>query len=203
MPTMFDAVTIANIPKDAYAVAGYVNGRWPTYPQLVKDFPTAKHLSIAVTAEADADCLDVEPGDATAAQAPAWFRRQKARGVALPVFYTSLSNAKTLVGVLAAAGIKREQYRLWTAHYTFAAHLCGVSCGYGMPTYADATQYTDKALGRSLDASFLSTSFFALPPIPLKTRLRTWIFVKLAEEYSWAWIKKQPKYKLWRKLGGK
>lgn len=203
MPTMFDAVNITAIPKDAYAVAGYVNGHWPTFAQLETAFPQAKRLSIAVTAEADADCLDIEPGDATNALAPAWFRRQKARGVALPVFYTSLSNVKALVGVLAAAGIKRDQYRLWTAHYTFTAHLCSASCGYGMPTYADATQYTDKALGRSLDASFLSTGFFSLPPIPLKTRLRTWILVKLAEEYSWGWIKKQPKFKLWRRLGGK
>jgi hypothetical protein len=53
------------IPKTAEAVAGYVGGHWPTYNQLVKDFPHAHKLSIAVFASEDADCLDIEKGDAT------------------------------------------------------------------------------------------------------------------------------------------
>lgn len=89
MSIMFDAVDIGQIPGDAPIVAGYVNGNYVTFNQLSARFPNARHLSIAVTA--DADVLDVEPGDAVADQVPAWYRRQKARGVARPVIYASVS----------------------------------------------------------------------------------------------------------------
>ncbi len=72
--TMFDAVTIENIPSDASIVAGYVNGRWPTYNEIVARFPMAHHVSIAVNASEAADVLDVERGDAPPADAPNWVR---------------------------------------------------------------------------------------------------------------------------------
>ena len=69
---MYDDVNLALIPANAPAVAGYVGGRWPTYGPMVAKFPHAKHLSIAISALENARCLDVEPGDATIAQAPGW-----------------------------------------------------------------------------------------------------------------------------------
>src|SRR5690242_8753534 len=102
--TMYDSVTVSAIPRNAQAVAGYVNGRWPTYSQLVRAFPHARRLSIAVSADRDADCLDVEQGDATPDQAPAWVQRQHKRGVRRPVVYTSVANARTLLLILAAHG---------------------------------------------------------------------------------------------------
>lgn len=158
---MFDSVDLGQIPKDAPAVAGYTSGHWPTYPQLAKRWPHAHRLSIAVTASHDADCLDVEPGDATPGQAAAWVKRQHARGIRRPVVYTSVSSAQNLIGRLSAAGIKRDQYRLWTAHYTHKAHRCSKACGYGLQSTADATQWTDKALGRNLDESLCGPGFFS------------------------------------------
>lgn len=166
MTTMYDDVNLSLIPPNAEAVAGYVNGRWPTYPEVVRRWPKAKHLSIAVNRYADADCLDVEKGDATNAEAPAWVKRQLARGAYRPVVYTSVSNAPTLLRTLAAAGISRSLVRLWTAHYTHREHLCGPACGFGMKTTADATQWTDRALGRSLDQSLCAVGFFAGAPKP-------------------------------------
>jgi hypothetical protein len=165
---MYDSVTVGEIPGDAPAVAGYVDGNFANYDELVKRFRKARHLSIAVQADADADCLDVEPGDAVPAQAPRWFHQQKARGLARPCFYTSVSAAEPLIGLLAGAGIPRSTYRLWTAHYTNRPHLCNAACGFGMLTTADATQWTDTALGRNLDQSECQDSFFAvvLPPKP-------------------------------------
>jgi hypothetical protein len=65
--TMFDSTTVADIPSTGMdAVAGYVGGNWPTLPALVKRFPHLPALSIAVNASQDAQCLDVEKGDATA-----------------------------------------------------------------------------------------------------------------------------------------
>lgn len=157
--TMYDDVNLSLIPKDAQAVAGYVGGRWPTFSKLRAAFPRAKkYVSVAVNASEDADILDVESGDATNAQAAAWFHRQKAKR---PGFYTSVSNVAALQSELARAGISRGAYKLWTAHYIDVSHLCNPKCYRGMPTTADATQYTDHALGRSLDASVTTPAFFA------------------------------------------
>jgi hypothetical protein len=170
MIRMFDDVTVRLIPADAQAVAGYVNGRWANYPDVVKRFPKALHLSISVNRFGDADCLDVEKGDATNDEAPAWVRRQQKRGVRQPVVYTSTSNAAALLRVLARAGITRSQIRLWTAHYTYHPHICDGKCGFGN-FQADGTQWTDKSMGRSLDESLLKDSFFGakLNPVPVKS----------------------------------
>jgi hypothetical protein len=168
--TMFDAINLNAIPADAEAVAGYVNGKWPTYAGVVNRWPHAEHLSIAVTSQADADCLDVEKGDAPNSLAAGWVKRQIARGLEKPAIYTSVSNVRPLLGLLAHAGIKRSDIRLWTAHYTFHEHLCSGVCGFGMPTVADATQWTDKANSRSLDQSICSDAFFGTPPVPSPSR---------------------------------
>lgn len=168
MIRMFDAITVGNIPKDAEAVAGYVGGRWPTFGQLVRDWPNAKHLSIAVASYQDAMCLDVERGDATNESAKRWVKNQLAKKgrTNKPIVYTSVSNVRALLAALAQVGVKRSDIKLWTAHYTFHEHLCGPECGFGMPTRADATQWTDKALGRSLDQSVCVDDFFGAKPAP-------------------------------------
>lgn len=159
---MYDDVDLSLIPKDAQTVAGYVGGRWPTFGKLRAAFPGAKRcISIAVSASEDADVLDVENGDATNAQAASWFVRQKKRGASKPGFYTSVSNVGPLLAALGRAGIRRSEVVIWSAHYTGISHLCSPKCYPGMPTTADATQYTDHALGRSLDASRVAPSFYS------------------------------------------
>ena len=158
--TMFDSVTISEIPADAAAVAGYVGGNWPTFPSLEAAFPRALRVSIAINVTEDADVLDVETGDATNADAPAWVKRQLAKGTK-PTVYTSLANAMPLRAVLQKAGIASWRYRLWTAHYTDRPHRCTSKCGFGFTGTADATQYTERALGRNLDASLCASTFFS------------------------------------------
>jgi hypothetical protein len=157
---MYDSVTLNAIPPDAKAVAGYVGGRFLTYPTILVRWPKARHLSIAVASTQDAECLDVELGDAPPSLAPAWVKRQRARGVVRPVVYTSVSGAQALVNLLEANGVPRQAIRLWTAHYTHREHLCGPSCGFGLRGVADATQWTDKALGRNLDQSLTTRGFW-------------------------------------------
>lgn len=153
--TMYDSVTVDAIPHGSDAVAGYVGGQWPTYTTIVAKFPGAKHLSIAVTAAESADCLDVEPGDASIGQAPGWLKsgHAKAANTVKPVLYTSLGQAQALIAACAAAGIPRSGYLLWTAHWTKTPHLCGPECGLGFTGHADLTQYDNRALGRNLDVS--------------------------------------------------
>ena len=164
---MFDTTTPDEVPTgNVQAVAGYVGGHWPTYARLAQDHPQAHHLSIAVNAHEDAECLDVEAGDATPDEAPAWVKRQQGRGVQRPVLYASVSAMAAVLAALARAGIDRSQVRLWTAHYTGHAHLCTARCGFGFRWTADATQWTDRALGRNLDESVCIDSFFGPPPPP-------------------------------------
>lgn len=163
--TMFDSVTPSEIPSRAEAVAGYVGGKWPTYDGLLKSHPGAKHLSIAVAADESAECLDVERGDATIAQAPPWLKSSKAKAVETtkPVLYTSLAQAEELVAACARAGIPRSGFLLWVAHWTKVPHLCGPECGLGFTGHADATQYDDRALDRNLDVSLVRGSGFFRP----------------------------------------
>lgn len=160
---MYDDVDVALIPVTAEAVAGYVDGKWPTYRTLKARFPKAKfRISIAVFSRDNADVLDVEPGDATILEAAAWVKRQHALGNKKPDVYTAVSWAEKLVNSLSLAGFQYGvDYRLWTAHYTNLPHLCSPKCGFGFTKIAHATQWTDKAGGKSLDESLCSAEFFA------------------------------------------
>jgi hypothetical protein len=163
--TMYDSVNVGTLPHGADAYAGYVQGAFPTFAALKRLFAAsgAHLLSIAVFASGNADCLDIEPGDATIAQAPRWVKRQLARGAHRPCLYTSVSNMDALVTTLGGAGIPRAEVRLWSAHYGQGKHICGPgTCG--LTRHAcDGTQWTDTALGRILDESILLNDFFSLP----------------------------------------
>lgn len=158
---MFDSIDASLIPP-GQDDAGYVDGRWQTF-QLLHG---PHNLSIAVFATDDADALDVESGDATDAQAPAWVQRELSLGHWRPCVYTSVANAPALLAALAAAGIGRSQIRLWTAHYTYVAHICDQSCGLPPGMVADGTQWTDASGGQNLDESTIAADFFASPPPP-------------------------------------
>lgn len=159
---MYDSVTVSAIPEDAKAVAGYVNGRYVTVPDLRKRYGHGTQIvTIAVTSAVVADCLDVEPGDATNSDAPRWFKDFKhQRPNDKPIFYTSASNASALVATLAAAGIRRGDYKLWTAHYGAGKHLCGPDTCKLTSHHADATQWTVASHGRNLDESVCRRSFW-------------------------------------------
>ncbi len=164
---MFDSTTVNQVPGDAPAVAGYVGGPWPTYLQLLQLFPRAYHLSIAVNAGEDAECLDIEGGDAEPYEAPAWVRRQLARGVRRPVVYASVTIMPTVLAALESDGMSSSSVRIWTAHYTGIAHVCTPeSCGYGLQASADATQWTNHALNLALNESLCEDVFFGPPPLP-------------------------------------
>lgn len=149
--TMYDSVDISQIPKGAEAVAGYVGGNWPTYNSLLKAFPNAHHVSIAVNVSEDAECLDVENGDATPSEAPTWVHRQHERHVERPILYANLSTMPAVKQALSSENVSRSNVRLWVAEYTYKPHI---------PPGFDACQWTDKALGRNLDCSLCTPTFF-------------------------------------------
>jgi hypothetical protein len=161
---MFDSTNVAAIPPTAQAVAGYVDGSALTYWSVVARCPAAMHLSIATAAEVDAECLDLEAGNL--AQAPEWVQRQQARGISRPVVYAAVAAVPVLLNLLHSNGIEQSAVRVWTAHYTEVPHLCTPACGFGLASAVDATQWTDRALGESLNESLCSDAFFGPPPPP-------------------------------------
>lgn len=111
------AAGIARQFPRAAKVAGYVNGLY-AWSQAEWDlFPHADHVKIAVRASTnDGDVLDVETGDATAAEAAAWIRMRHAAGLYRPTVYCSLSvvpDVRRETGSL----ILGVDYDIWVAKY--------------------------------------------------------------------------------------
>jgi peptidoglycan hydrolase-like protein with peptidoglycan-binding domain len=105
-------------------------------------------------------CLDIEPGNAGPADAPAFQRLPAHGGAAKPVYYCSAGDLHLVVSALAAAGHSRDSYALWSAHW-IGYHICGrATCGYPQ---ADATQY---ASGTTVDYDVWDASVLALPAPP-------------------------------------
>lgn len=118
---MYDTTDIPSsvIPADAQIVAGYIDGKYLSYPDMVTRFPAATHVAIAVFASDElGDVLDVETGDATPAQAPAWIKARRAAGYRRPTVYCPLSSANAVVWACNRAGLSQGvDFDLWVAHY--------------------------------------------------------------------------------------
>lgn len=168
--TMYDATNVANIPNKALYIAGYVGGIWTTYPLLQKQFPKATLLSIAINVSENAQCLDVETGDATIADVYYWLNRQTSLKVYRPVIYIEVSKLDLLMLTMNANGFSRSQYRLWTAHYGQGEHICGPATCKETKTAADGTQWTKTANGINLDQSVLLPNFFTVPEPAAKAK---------------------------------
>jgi hypothetical protein len=169
--SMLDTVNVANIPpdkvKEGYWLAGYVDGAWPTYPQLCKLYPHAQRLiSIATDVRSYADVLDVEGGDAAPDQVPSWLLKMRADN-RLPVVYTSRSNVDAVAAACHKAGVVEPYY--WTADWTGEAHL---NPGAVATQWANGTEtYPGLALG--CDSSLVGANFppryKETPQVPQKT----------------------------------
>lgn len=164
---MPDAAESPALPAGYAAYASYVDGGigdQPNYARVTAAHPGAHHLSIALFAHDDADCLDVEPGAASPGDVPGWVSRQATRGVKRPVVYASVSTMKDEIYPLVAHA--PGALRLWTAHYGAGEHICGPhSCGQ-LPVDADGTQWTDAFHGPNgvVDMSLLADDFFGTTP---------------------------------------
>ena len=117
MRTMYDAVTTANIPANARMVAGYID-RIKLAPWTAADwarFPRAVKVEIVKKASTNAGhVLDVEPGDATPAEAPGWVRMRRAAG-AIPTVYCNTSTWPSVRAAFRSAGVAEPYY--WLARY--------------------------------------------------------------------------------------
>lgn len=158
----YDAVTASHLPRDAKAAAFYVDGLFENEAAVKAQCPNARYTSIAVFASSNADCLDIEPGNATVEEAADWYRRQrKLKPRRKPIFYIAASEADRLVATLRdhGNGIARNKYILWTAHYGEGKHICGKGCSFARNSGGvDATQFTTN--NETLDESVCKPSFW-------------------------------------------
>jgi len=156
---MYDTITLSSVPSNPFALAGYTAGFWPTFNPLHRSYPRAHVVSIAIRASDHADCLDIEPGDASPNQAPSWVWAEKRLGWSRPCLYSDWYEFHEQVQpALARAGISKSQVFEWDADYTGTPHI---DVGF------DGTQWTDRALGRNLDQSLVLRSFLVIAHPPL------------------------------------
>jgi hypothetical protein len=157
--TMYDSTTATDIPIDAAAVAGYVNGDEPWSAQDWARFTAASKVGIDVTNAGAGGCLDIEKSDATIADAPGWVRGRHAAGIGRPWLYIDRSNWADLHAVVVAAGFAPGAVGYWVADWTGTPHELELSDG----TKADAVQFANpRFTGQHYD---LSTIYGRLPSI--------------------------------------
>src|SRR4051812_11969732 len=115
---MYDAVTPTNIPRNAEMVAGYVNGKYAWTQQEWDLFPNATKVEISVRAYWDAGhVLDVEAGDATPAEAPAWAIKRRQAGIT-PTIYCNRSTWPYVVSAFEQANVPQPHFWIATGSRT-------------------------------------------------------------------------------------
>ena len=163
MYTMYDDVNLSLIPREPHAIIAYINGDEPTLEQARKDFPHARILEMSVRGIVPAQAYDIERFDYTPDDVPELYKVAQEAGIWRPCFYGQLSGTMPAIRAkLNTVITARADVRLLVASWD------GVPI---VPAGYDGKQFTDRALGRSLDESLLLDTFFqAAKPKPAPDR---------------------------------
>jgi peptidoglycan hydrolase-like protein with peptidoglycan-binding domain len=156
---MEDDVTASLFTPGLAGYAGYSAGSFSNMSAVRAYAASQNARAFAYSGYANAlsgaDAIDMEPGLAPTSDAPAAYK------AGIRYFYTSASSVSSVNSYLSSAGISRSSYKIISAHYS-GEHICGPStCGYPQ---ADATQFTDAYLGKSLDCTVFDAAFFGAAP---------------------------------------
>lgn len=164
---LYDSTNEANYPAAGYK-AGYGDGRYTNFAALKAQYGDLAKIDIDVTGNptGQENCVDIETGDATPADAPRVVRQMIANGFNPPWLYCDKATWEDVVDVLIAAGIPPAGVKWWIADYTGSPHF---------PTYdglvATACQYSGGVTAR-FDTSCVQPDAFTTvvtsspPPIP-------------------------------------
>lgn len=117
MPRLcYDSIALANLPPGGTLYAGYDDGAWPDADAIAHAFPGATVIRVTVNPlDNEGDCLDVEKGDATPADAPMWVARRRIAGHIGPLVYCSESLWPQVVHEFSAQKVEGPDY--WIAGY--------------------------------------------------------------------------------------
>ena len=163
---MPDSITVGDLPPGYDAYMGYVDGDWPTGPELVRLFPGAHQVILTVTGRTTSGCngCDVENGDLDPVGFITWLKWKLATAPkSRPVVYADLTNMFVVEDTLSDWGVQRSAVRLLSAHYTDSAHVCAPGACGEIQTAMDGTQWTASyrtAAGALVDMSMLADDFF-------------------------------------------
>lgn len=153
--TMYDGVDASNLPVSAKAVAGYVDGLYKWSAADWARFPHALKVRIAVFRSTnDGHVLDVEPGNATAAESVDWVLMRRAAG-ADPTVYMSSSTWATVRSAFSARRVTEPHY--WVASYDGVAKIPAGAIG--------KQYYNNNALG--YDLSVIADYWPGVDPKPV------------------------------------
>lgn len=137
---MYDSTTPTDIPRDAQAVLGYVDGRYKWSDSDWLRFPDAVKIRIAVFATTDdGDVLDVEAGDATPELAPGWLAKRMVSNPGRR--FAIYCNLATIDAVrLHCQGIP---FDWWAAHPTGKQHMIdgAVATQWAWPDYGSGGHF--------------------------------------------------------------
>jgi hypothetical protein len=166
-----DSTNAAACTRGLSVYCGYYNGTFANLNAFRADFPNAAIiLSITPNGVSGARCIDCEPGDATPAQAAQFVKNNLPEAGAggksdggKPMVYCSAGDAQAVINEVAALGITRAEWILFSAHW-IGQHICSkLGCGY---PDADATQYDSN---NSFDSdAFYGYCFGAVSAWPLQ-----------------------------------
>jgi hypothetical protein len=120
--TICDAVAVGNLPNCSIYLA-YVDGGYVTVNAVRQLHPTAQIITVSTTGATPANVLDVEPGNATPAEARVWVDKGYGH-----IIYSDIADKAALVRDLAGT------YWLW-----YAADPSG--CSRHLVAGSIATQY--------------------------------------------------------------
>lgn len=158
---VYDSTDVSAIPDDAQGIAAYADGQYANVLAADERFGRARVLTVTVRSNPLADIADCEQWDMTPLETAVWIARARSARSRRPIVYVELAGLPDLVEQLAAHGVPRDWYRLWSAHWTDAPHICDAACGLGDLEPPGMTQYASLPAGRRVDVSLTTRGWWA------------------------------------------
>ena len=155
MRRMYDAVTPANCPGDGDIYAGYIDGYYQSFGEMVARFPGKIHVPIAVHSGTNNGIVgDMETGDMTPENCVDWVLMRRGAGVH-PTIYCSEASWWAVASSFQRRGVAEPEY--WIAAYP----------GNGANLYpgAVAHQYDSTSYDTSVVADFWPGVDTPAPPV--------------------------------------
>ena len=159
-----DSVVGYYVDPGCAAYGAYYDGPYPDIQAMIDHVGTSPVIiSISPYGSNGARCIDIEPGDAIPADAPQFYfnpsHNSGQKDAGKPIIYCTASDAQAVLDYMANAGIARDDWYLWSAHW-IGYHICHPdSCGF---PEADGTQYASNS---SFDSNVWYAYMFQ-PPAP-------------------------------------
>ena len=158
MRRMADSVTVANLPDGFDLYGCYDDGLYNNVAECKTRFPNKPIVVFTVFASDNfGDCLDVETGDATSAQAPGWIGWRRKAGHLGPLIYCSESLWATVRAQFMAQNVPEPGYIV--AGYPGSAGPAGM-----YPPPAVGHQWIDRG---PYDESVMVDYLPGIDPVPV------------------------------------